>query len=144
MKLLKRGIYVAEKVIVAISLMACFGIVGDMNRNGFITLEDYRTVILYCLILGFLIGISIGIFDIDRLDIKLAYAIHFVIGYVLMVVVEGVLLHGSILPTSQPRSYLFKLFWYFVAYTAISLIEYFKSKWEIDRMNKKINEIKGN
>jgi|GEM_PF-6728575 len=142
MKTFKRAFYAVEKVLVAVSLLACFGVVGEMGKYGFITLEDYRVVITYCVVLGLFLGVSYKIFDFDGLKIQYAYIIHFLFGYISLVVIESVMIKGSLIPSGYPLDYLLKLFWYVIAYTIISVIEYFKSKWEVNKMNQKVNELK--
>ncbi len=141
MKTIRRAVYAIEKVIVVMSLLACLGFVGDMGNYGYITLENYRIVIMYCAILGLFLGLSYKIFEIDKLRIQYAYLIHFSLGFITLVVVESFILRGTIIPGGYIMDYVLKLVLYFVAYTIVSILEYLKTKWEVNKMNIKIKEV---
>ena len=135
---IRNGLYTAEKTIVIMCILTACGIVS----NGDISLEVFRRIMIYSAALGFFIGGSLFVFDIEKLNTKVAYVIHFVGGYAALNILEGLISEGRLLPSSPPINYLFKLVIYLVAYVLVVAVSAYSEKRMAKKMADRIEEIK--
>lgn len=138
----RRGLGRAGHAIIVMSIVMWFGLAGDMNMKGYITLEHYRVIMMYSVLVGFFIGATTILFDLDSMTQKQAYIIHFSLGYIALNVFEGIIISRTLLPTSPPINYLLKLVIYSLAYIVITLIIHYKEKRQVLKINQKIEQIK--
>ena len=136
--IIKRSLLIAEKTIVVICIVMVFGLVGD----GDFSLSEIRQIFLYGALLGVFIGASVSIFDVEKLNDKAAYIMHFTAGYLALNVLEGLIFSGTLLPQSPPINYLYKFLIYSAAYLIITFIVIYKEKVTAKKMTAKIKEIK--
>ncbi len=140
MKIIKNAIYTTEKTIVVISLVLAIGLIN----NGNLSLEVYRKTLLFGASLGFVLGLSQFIFDLEKFNLKVSYIIHFILGFAALNVLEGVIFNGTFLPLSSPINYISKFVIFTTAYIAVTLANVFHEKRDAKVMLEKIKSIKEN
>lgn len=139
MRFIKNGFYVAEKTLLVLVLCVVLGLVG--NGENF-SIGFIRTIVLYGALLGFSLGVSTIIFEIEKLPLILKYLTHFAIGYILLNVLEGLIFEGVFLPSSPPINYIYKFIIFCVAYATISFLQVQQEKLTVRKMAKNIAKIK--
>ncbi len=139
-KFIRKILFTIEKTILVMSIVIAIGLFNDGN----LSLQSFRELLLFSALVGTVIGVGFFLFEMEKLNIKLAYAVHFLLGYIAINIFEGVIFFGTLLPKSPPINYLFKLLFFFVAYLIITLVEIYNEKRIAKKMYKKIEKIKGN
>ncbi len=131
-------VWTIEKTVVAMCVMTAFGLVSGDN----FTLDSFRKIMIFSICVGAVIGISRLLFDVERLNTKVSYVIHFIIGYASFNILEGVVFYGKFLPQAPAIGYLYKLAAFFVIYLIIAAVEVYNQKSDIKKMSERIREIK--
>lgn len=136
--IIRKAIYITEKTIIVVIITMALGLIN----NGNLSLLVFRKVLLFSVLLGLVIGLTIPLFDIDKLNTKIAYLLHFIVGYSALNILEGLVFNGTVLPNSPPLNYLYKLIVFILAYVIVAIANYIKEKRNAEKMSIKIEEIK--